>query len=106
MAVKVIPVRMDDEFDFERELVQRYEALPRSRRAQWIREVLRRGFEVIDSVQTRSTDVTPEQAPVATVRSAVEQRPVVRAHDVIPAVLHDTEAANESASQALCGFFG
>lgn len=105
MAIKVIPLRLESDDPFELALIKRYEELPRSRRVQWIRQVIRLGSAAYDN---GATHVAQSSSPMATTTSTRPSHEDM--HPPTPTVA--TEAANdlpvakEPAAHALSGFFG
>lgn len=105
MAVKVIPLRMNSEFPFERDFIQRYESMPRSRRIQWIRLVLQLGLDAFEGAPAAVAPAARSVGDSADVLEFREARPTAQPQ-LVPQPSSDAQAANEPASKALCGFFG
>ena len=61
----VIPLRLDKHIDFERALLDGYNAAPKSRRREWMRGIIRNGLQVLDAAggaiggADRVSDATP-----------------------------------------------
>lgn len=70
-----IILRLNSGVEFERDLMERYEALPRPRRQEWIRLVLRLGLDALDQAQgnVAASHIAPAQpsAPVPRSRPPV-----------------------------------
>lgn len=98
----VIPLRLDKHIDFERALLDGYNASPKSRRGEWMRGIIRNGLQVLDSAggTTGGADRAPDGAAIAAVsRPAVSiQSPTVVQAGAKPGLQADTVAAQAPAT--------
>jgi len=107
--VKPIPLRLNPDIEFEAALREQYEARPRARRQEFLRQILRLGWEVWQQgVTQNAASRAPRVAeqPAARISTSTDSAASVAAAPApaitaVPAV----EPVGES-SKALRGFFG
>lgn len=123
MAARVtpIPLRLNPEIEFEAELRAQYDAKPRARRQEFLRQLLRLGWEVTKQMQQEGNSAASLAAFVP--RAAVNTAPTTAAPVVAaparsrpalvaaagveaPTASSGVVAEPEDSSKALKGFFG
>jgi hypothetical protein len=109
MADPRIIVRLDERIEFERELGVRYRGVPRSRRQEWVRSVLRAGLAGLEGLADAPAQAAARPYVPAAAASAAPAPtpPVVLSAPAAPARPKPIVKSNTvTKSESLSGFFG
>lgn len=104
MAGKIIPLRLDQSIEFERDIQEHYRALPKTRRGEFLRNLLKEGWERLQAGGSQG----PGAAPAPNLRPAPARTPTPTRAPAAPAA-KTTEVAGPSVREsagALKGLFG